>query len=92
MGTKIQELGIAIGAANGFTTSEPNALTTYIAGAIYSMSWYQPSYATSYTGLRRYNGGENFPSKVRGYCVGARALDHVFSSFPVADDDVVAAD
>lgn len=94
MGSRIQTLGLAIGGANGFYTSETTALTTYVAGAIYSMSWYQPEYATSYKGLRRYNGGKDFPSKVRGYCIGARTVTHKFATFPIAngDDDIVPAD
>lgn len=53
------------------------------------MTWYQPKYATSYvgSGLRRYNGGDDFPSRVRGYGIGLRMLTHTLSGI-----DVNAAD
>jgi len=77
-GTRVMTLGSAIGAEYGFALSETTALATYVVGAIYSQSWYQPKYATSYkaSALRRYHGGENFGSKVKGYCIGLHELDN----------------
>ena len=64
-------------------------MTGYTAGNIYSMSWYQPKYATSYvkTALRRYNGGRDFPSRVKGYCVGMRLLTNTASGTDVTFAD-----
>jgi hypothetical protein len=88
-GTRIETLGTAIGAANGFALSETTALTAYLDGGVYSQSWYQPKYAASYaaTSLRRYNGGPNFGSRVRAYCVGTHTLDNT-----AVNADVTAAD
>ena len=88
-GTRIETLGSAIGGEYGFALSETSALTTYVIGGIYSQSWYQPKYATSYKAdsLRRYSGGENFGSKVKGYCIGIHQLNDAMINI-----DVTAAD
>jgi len=41
---------------------------------MYTLSWYQPPYASTYcaTCLRRYNGDVNGYSKLRAYCVAGR--------------------
>ena len=75
VGTNIKTLGTALtAAANGFALS-PTTEGKF-ENLTYSMSWYQPKYATRYssTGLKRYNGGSTDGSKVRGYCMGMRLL------------------
>lgn len=41
------------------------------------MEWYQPTFAATYSGLRRYGGnhGGSTPDKVLPYCISMRALD-----------------
>ena len=57
-GAVIQTLGTAIGTRYTFALSH-TTLTSYSDGGVYSMSWYQPTYASTYENdaLRRYNGG-----------------------------------
>ena len=57
------------------------------------MSWYQPLHQTIYSAnaLRRYNGGGATPSKVKAYCVSARALSErtVYGVTPANSTGVV---
>lgn len=77
-GASIQTAGTSVGLTYGFELSH-NPLTTYVAGEIYTMSWYQPKYSESgyaADALRRYNGG-NFGTradKVKAYSISARQL------------------
>jgi hypothetical protein len=48
-GTSMQSAGTAItAAAQGFVLST-TTLATYVAGTVYSQTWYQPKYADTYT-------------------------------------------
>jgi hypothetical protein len=91
LGTNIRSLGTRItdGETYGFALSMSN-LTEYVNGGIYSMSWYQPAYASSYgEGLRRYNGGGLDATRVRGYCVAARSL--TYATLNTGAGDIVPA-
>ena len=82
-------LGTRVGSNYGFVrtpttlaTTDPATTLLYTAEAVYTQSWYQPKYKTSYaaTELRRYNGssgtGESFTrSKVKGYCMGIKEIE-----------------
>lgn len=75
-GVSAQRLGTALTAdLNGFTLSNV-ALTVYSPGATYTLTWYQPPFASTYcdTCLRRYNGDINGFNKVKPYCVAGRNL------------------
>ena len=92
-GESIRTLGTPISADYGFARSgfADTAVTstyTFQAMGVYQMSWYQPKYAQTYSkdGLRRYQGGSEDASKVKGYCVGPRNIDAT-----TANDRIYAA-
>lgn len=91
VGTSMQSTGTQItSAAQGFVLSN-TSLATYVASTVYSQSWYQPKWASTYTtsALRRYNGGANEGDKVKAYCVGARSItDTSADQVPVAGTQV----
>lgn len=62
----------------GFTINDLST-TAYIVGTPYTMTWFQPRYATTYSAssLRRYNGGNMDFDRVRPYCVSARETDDI---------------
>lgn len=74
IGSTIKSNGTSVSTSYGHTLS-PASVTTFAAGT-YSMTWYQPTYASTYssTALRRYNGGTADADKVKAYCVGLRLL------------------
>ena len=91
LGTNIQTLGTRIETSGQYDFAlSHSSLQEYINGAIYSMSWYQPAYASTYSGgLRRYNGGGADASRVQGYCMAGRALTHATPN--AGATDIVAA-
>lgn len=72
-GANIQTRGTALSSGEGFALSH-SSLTAYVAGNIYTQTWYQPSYSSTYasTNLRRYNGGMDNFDRVKVYCMGPR--------------------
>ena len=63
---------------------------TFVDGHIYGMSWYQPTYATSYAAdtLRRYSGAVGTGGDaVRAYCVGAITIADADYPLVTAGDD-----
>merc|ERR1711981_371310 len=74
IGSTIKSNGTSVSTSYGHTLS-PASVTTFSAGT-YSMTWYQPTFAATYssTALRRYNGGTADADKVKAYCVGLRLI------------------
>ena len=74
IGSTMKTNGTSISTSYGHTLT-PTTVTTFAAGT-YTMLWYQPTYAATYssTALRRYNGGTADANKVKPYCVGLRLL------------------
>lgn len=91
LGTTMQTLGTRLtSAANGFSLSN-TAVTTFAAATVYTQTWYQPKWASTYTTtqLRRYNGGTTDGDKVKGYCVGVRSITNSsVDNVPVAGTQV----
>jgi len=91
VGNTMQTIGTRItAAAQGFVLSN-TSLASYTASTIYSQSWYQPKWASTYTttALRRYNGAPNAGDKVKAYCFGARGItDTSTDQVPVAGTTV----
>jgi len=87
-GSNIRSTGTAITGNYGMVWSHTN-LSAFTPGAFYSMTWYQPTYKTSYATneLRRYNAGANDGDKVKAYCFGLRSI-----TSNTADLDILAAD
>lgn len=89
LGSNIRTNGSSVGATYGMALSH-TSLTNFIPTAVYSMSWYQPKYASTYsaTSLRRYSGGDNEGSKVKAYCVGPRTITdaNIATDITPADD------
>lgn len=86
-GANIRTTGTRIDGNYGMVWSHTN-LSSFVPGAYYSMTWYQPTYKTTYAAdqLRRYNAGANDGDKVQAYCFGLRSLTH-----NVGDKDILAA-
>jgi len=76
VGASAQSNGIALSSTwNGFAQSS-DLLTGYKDKFTYSLSWYQPPFASTYAAgtLRRYSGNAQNPDKMRVYCFSARNL------------------
>ena len=76
-GATIKTAGTAITHYHGFYLSPASITGGIYANTIYSQTWYQPQDEAVYASnvLRRYNGGEADPSKVRAYCAMLRPTD-----------------
>ena len=74
--TKSSSGGTSLTLANNGIVYDPTPAsgTTSLTARAYTMTWYQPKYASTYSAssLRRYNGGTNDGDKVKGYCVSTR--------------------
>ena len=73
LGTSMQSTGTQITSASQGMVLSSTTLAAYVASTVYSQTWYQPKWASTYatSALRRYNGGANEGDKVKAYCVGA---------------------
>ena len=73
-------------ANNGLEFSPAVAASLTLSAQAYTMTWYQPKYASTYgsSALRRYNGGTSDADKVKAYCVSTRIVtvtSHVTAGF-----------
>lgn len=92
-GATAHTTGTAVGAAHGFALSD-TGLTAFVPKAVYSMSWFQPKWATTYAAnkLRRYSANQNPADQVLAYCMGTRPVSSTVQAIDIARATHAGAD